>query len=225
MNHAFHVTQIPAIPIPLLGRVLPALVRLWRRHASAEEAHRDTWEFAVPGQFLTSFGLSRHEIDWLLNAEFIVVRRSQGNDIGTPLHGVSLEGLDVVISEFAATLVASINDACEVDLERGNSGVTVKPYWDAARRELWFDGILLKRFKKPGPNQELILAAFERQGWPKRIDDPLPFKADISPVDRLHDAVKRLTRSLDVPLVKFGGDGKGSGARWRPVSPPPEDGI
>ena len=32
----------------------------------------------------------------------------------------------------------------------------------------------MKQFKVPSPTQESILAAFEEEGWPAAIDDPLP---------------------------------------------------
>src|SRR5262249_44432444 len=48
-----------------------------------------------------------------------------------------------------------------------------RPKWDADRRELWYGAVLCKRYRRPAPNQEKILAAFEEDGWPGRIDDPL----------------------------------------------------
>jgi hypothetical protein len=33
---------------------------------------------------------------------------------------------------------------------------------------------VVKEFKLPAPNQETILTAFQEEGWPPRIDDPLP---------------------------------------------------
>jgi hypothetical protein len=92
-----------------------------------------------------------------------------------------------------------------------------KPQWDAQRRELRFQGVVVKRFRKPAPNQELILAAFEESGWPPRIDDPLPPHSDIPPTDRLHDTLGRLNRTLRNPLIRFGGDGGGEGIYWRPA--------
>jgi hypothetical protein len=90
------------------------------------------------------------------------------------------------------------------------------PRWDG--HELRFLGVLVKRFKKTAPNQEALLDEFESRRWPRQVEDPLPHIEDVSPVDRLHDAIKRLNRSLDVPLLHFGGNGKGTGVYWRSVT-------
>ena len=67
---------------------------------------------------------------------------------------------------------------------------------------------LIKEFKVPAKNQELILAAFEEQNWPEGIDDPLPPSGEIEPKRRLHDAIIRLNRSHKKRLIRFGGNGK-----------------
>jgi hypothetical protein len=36
-----------------------------------------------------------------------------------------------------------------------------KPHWQSARRELWLGDALIKRFRRPAPNQEMVLAVFE----------------------------------------------------------------
>lgn len=229
MNHSFRFDEPASIPTPMLRRVLPAMVQLWRRYACAQAAQRDAWEFALPGTSLTGMGLGPEEVRWLVRAEYVLLRPSRTCPRAATAQRLSawssLEEVEVVIGESGAALVESILNACELDVIPGkhDEKYASKPRWDAERRELWFDGVLVKRFRKPGPNQELILAAFERQGWRKRIDDPLPHDEDISPVDRLHDAAKRLTASLAVPLLKFGGDGKGTGVCWRSLAPPPQD--
>ena len=64
-------------------------------------------------------------------------------------------------------------------------------------------------------DQVLILAAFEEEGWPDRIDDPLPPLRDINPKCRLHDTIKWLNRNQEIRLLQFSGDGKGQGVRWK----------
>jgi hypothetical protein len=61
------------------------------------------------------------------------------------------------------------------------------------------------------------------QGWPARIDNPLPYEAGIDAVERLHDAIKHLNRSLRRSLLHFGGDGKGLGVFWREEPFPLQD--
>jgi hypothetical protein len=54
------------------------------------------------------------------------------------------------------------------------STANARPRWDQAARILWYRGRIVKCFGRPSPNVELIFAAFEEQGWPPCIDDPLP---------------------------------------------------
>ena len=91
------------------------------------------------------------------------------------------------------------------------------PSWDRDRPELRWGNTVVKRFKVPAPNQELILAAFQEDGWPVRIDDPLPPHPELDPKRRLHDTINSLNRSQKLPLIRFLGDGSGQGVRWCPV--------
>ena len=66
------------------------------------------------------------------------------------------------------------------------------PYWCSEKRELVLAGRLVKRFRVPSPNQETVLAAFQEEAWPIRIDDPLPVHSDIVQKRRLQDTIKSL---------------------------------
>ena len=94
-----------------------------------------------------------------------------------------------------------------------------KPCWHRTRRELWLDRVVVKRFRVPAQNQEVILCAFEEDGWPAQIDDPLPSKAGVDPHVRLHDAVNRLNRAQTNPLLRFHGNGSGTGISWKLCRP------
>lgn len=91
-----------------------------------------------------------------------------------------------------------------------------KPTWDPNRRELRFRGQVVKRYRVPAPNQELILAAFEEDGWPDSIDDPLPPVPDIEPRRRLQATVKSLNRCQAVEMLRFHGNG-GERVLWGQV--------
>src|SRR5262249_47180476 len=92
--------------------------------------------------------------------------------------------------------------------------VGVKPCWDPRRRELSLHGTVIKRFRVPAPNQEVILGAFEEEGWPDHIDDPPPVRGDIDPRTRLHDAINRLNGRQVHRLLRFSGNGNGDGVSW-----------
>jgi hypothetical protein len=96
----------------------------------------------------------------------------------------------------------------------GTTHVALKPSWDSARRELSLNGTAVKRFRVRAPNQEVILSAFEEEGWPDHIDDPLPVSGDIDPPTRLHDAINRLNGRQIHRLIRFSGNGTGTGIAW-----------
>jgi hypothetical protein len=88
------------------------------------------------------------------------------------------------------------------------------PKWDRDRQELKIGSIVIKRFRVPAANQEAILAAFEEEGWPVRIDDPLSPHGEKSPKRRLQETIKSLNRNQKRPILRFLGDGSGQGVRW-----------
>ncbi len=93
--------------------------------------------------------------------------------------------------------------------------LTGLPKWDSDRRELSLDGVILKHFRRAAPNQERLLQAFEEDGWPHEIDDPLPRTNGVLPGERLRETIKRLNRSVAPRLIRFGGDGSGQRVVWR----------
>lgn len=88
------------------------------------------------------------------------------------------------------------------------------PKWDRDRQELRLGLIVVKQFKVPAANQETILAVFEEESWPARIDDPLSSHPEQSPKRRLQETIKSLNRNQKRPLIRFLGDGSGEGVRW-----------
>ncbi len=94
-----------------------------------------------------------------------------------------------------------------------------RPTWDDDRKELWFGPHVIKRFKFQSPNQETILIVFHEEGWPAKIDDPLPPVPNQTSRQRLHDAIKNLNRHRLNRTIRFAGDGTGEGVRWERVEP------
>ena len=76
---------------------------------------------------------------------------------------------------------------------------------------------MVKTYRLPSPTQETVLGAFQEEGWPRRIDDPLPPKAEQDPKTRLHNTIKRLNRCQQHKVLHFFGDGTGTGICWRYV--------
>jgi hypothetical protein len=59
-----------------------------------------------------------------------------------------------------------------------------------------------------------VLAAFAEEGWPPRIDDPLPPCGEPTPKNRLRFTIRRLNAYQQQPLIRFFADGTGQGVRW-----------
>jgi hypothetical protein len=89
------------------------------------------------------------------------------------------------------------------------------PYWDAKKHELWLDGAVVKQYFQDAPNQWMILAAFQEEGWPSVISDPLPGDQDQNVKERLHQTIRNLNRAQKNRLIHFGGNGTGDGIIWR----------
>jgi hypothetical protein len=86
------------------------------------------------------------------------------------------------------------------------------PRWDKGKRELRFGATLCKTYEKPAPQQEKILDAFEEEGWPRRIDDPLDD-------GKLAETIKSLQEALRGKPITFRRDGTKEGICWIENSP------
>ncbi len=121
-----------------------------------------------------------------------------------------------VASEFNSLWNGSLRDGSLRDgsLWNGAAVHSRKPYWDLESRTLRLNSIIVKRFRWRAVNQEAVLCAFQEEGWPSRIDDPLPPDPELVTKRRLADTIKCLNRKQSKPLVHFRGDGTGEGIVW-----------
>jgi hypothetical protein len=171
--------------------------------------------------------LRPEELLWLLKKNVLQLWRE--NSTNTPQdpsssnRGVKFPaGACVVITDFGREIVEQCLTTQELDrsssspipLSGSPAEKSVRPAWDTERHELSCAGKIVKKFKWRATNQEAILAAFEEDGWPAHIDDPLPQQADIDPKRRLADAIKSLNRHQKSSLIRFCGDGTGEGVLW-----------
>jgi len=202
---------------------------LLQAHDYAHDLGCDVWDFAVEISNLLASGLTHSDLRWLVRRDCV----EHGHE--TTLagqRGRSFQcGGDLTFSDrtcFVLTLAGTIfarkalvehepSSPGEPDSppsERMPWSTSTRPQWDATRQQLRLNGTLMKEFRRPSPNQETVLAAFEEEGWPPRIDDPLPPEPHIDPKRRLQDTIKSLNRSQKKQIVRFMGDGSGQGVRW-----------
>lgn len=197
--------------------------------AYAADVGSDARQFAMDLAELQDAGLQPRDLRWLLAKGYVL--RVEGNADASarpdPSRGRAgfdpadrfvatkrgldfwAEGLRSLGKDDDETVVAVIGpkDAIRPDSE-------MRPYWDSVRRELRVGGTVVKRFRQPSPLQELVLTVFQEEGWPQRIADPLPRRAEQLPKRRLHDTIRSLNLNQSVPLLRFGGDGTGEGIMW-----------
>ena len=105
-----------------------------------------------------------------------------------------------------------------VRLSKGNgTSMFALPSWDPERKVLSVNKTIVKQFKWSAQNQEAVLCVFEEEGWPARIDDPLPPHPEQCSKRRLSDTIKCLNRKQNTPILHFRGDGTGEGIIWELV--------
>jgi hypothetical protein len=90
----------------------------------------------------------------------------------------------------------------------------LKPCFNREQRLFTWGEHLLKRFRQPCANQEIILCTGEELHWPDWFDDPLPRRKGHNPKVRLHDTIKDLNRRQLGYLIHFKGDGTGMRVGW-----------
>ncbi len=94
------------------------------------------------------------------------------------------------------------------------STAELKPKWDRESRMFVVGEHLVKHFRVPSPNQAAVLNAFQEEGWPRVVDDPLPPLHDQEPKRRLRDTIKCLNQHQVVRVIRFRGDGTGQRVSW-----------
>lgn len=201
-------------------KVFQKLSRAWQYSV---ECQRSRWDFAVELLNLDQDGVSHETLRWLIGKGLIEhgVESKDHQGIGRSFAspgGFTFSGRScfVVTEDGLAWQSGHGAPAISNDHQHATpaSPAQRSPRWDDQRHELWLGSVLVKRFKWKAANQESVLAAFEEEGWPSRIDDPLSPVADTDPKRRLSDAIKCLNRKQANPLIRFSGDGTGEGVLW-----------
>ena len=230
------VGPIASPQISLDQRSLAALRHLLEAASFARELARDPWDFAVEIQTFRDLGLTNNDFRRLVCSGLVEhqqevtaigdTRRVFQPDrplsfSGSACFVLSPQGLAYVLGglislespppgeEHEAAIVPPL-----VNGDVPGKGRERFPTWDRERQELRLGNIVIKQFKVPALNQERVLSAFEEEGWPVHIDDPLPPHPEQDPKRRLHDTIISLNRNQKNRLIHFSGNGNGQGVRW-----------
>ena len=238
--------ELPAAPLALSSRLQAVLSVFLEAHDYAQDLRLDSWDFAVELSTLRPLGLTDSDCRWLAGKGLIEcgfeltlagderrsyrqcthLKRTKRTCLILTSAGVIAAGGEAPV-EVRHEQVSMVADSADrsphwtgsfPELIAAASISEPKPTWDRDRQQLRLGKVIVKQFKVPAANQEAVLAAFQEEDWPVRIDDPLSPKPDQDPKCRLHDTINSLNRNQKRPLVRFLGDGSGQGVRWEFVS-------
>ena len=215
-------------------KISAALAFVYQAWKYARQLDRDLWDFAVEIRVLEGRGLSPKDCHGLVTKGYA---RQAPVEAGADDDGDALDRRDrIALPQLCCFMLSEVGTQRALStLGRGAASVErvlpadglwpiasapvcraqwPVPCWDFKLRELQVAGRLVKRFRVPSPNQETILAAFQEEGWPELIDDPLPPKSGKDSKRRVHDTIKNLNRHQATRLLRFCGDGTGKRIRW-----------
>lgn len=224
------VLKPPALSAPIRA----AFVQLLEAHQLARASGHDDLDFAAEITNLTELGITPSVLRWLVCRGYAKCLREVTQPTDKQRHFEPVDNLALgpqscfVLSRKGMLLAHSISELQGIepdddgDPDDSDSSDHAQPangsvlLWDAKRRELRMNQKLVKRFRVPAPNQEAVLAAFQEEGWPNCIDDPLPPKGDQDPKRRLHDTIKALNRKhcQRPSMIRFLGNGTGENIVW-----------
>jgi hypothetical protein len=218
--------------LPDSSRVRSALAQLREAAAFADVCAKDIWEFAVEHHSLRRLGLTVSECRWLI----LKGLATHARDISTadadrrtfePLCNLALPpGTCFVITpggmaEIDGLLTAEAwpipvrKPECGLSLAPGNGRVRkLAPTWDPDCQQLRVARTIVKQFRLPAPDQEVVLAAFQESQWPSRIEDPFAPKPNQDSKQRLHRTINALNGNQRRPSIRFLSDEKGEGVQW-----------
>jgi len=228
MEQALGCVNASAASLP--PRLRSALCLLLQAWDYAEDCQRDAWDFAVEIQRLRQQGLTHSDLRWLLCKG--LTKHGTENTLPADKERSFRPGASLAFAGKTCFILTTtgLSTARQIAQDRWRSdqlladyshhnGVgtdrALVPQWDSGCRELRWASQLVKRYRLPAPNQELILTALEEEDWPPCIDDPLPRQPGQDPKQRLHDTIKNLNRHQVHRLLVFKGDGTGEGVQWR----------
>ena len=210
-----------------LTRLQREALRLLHHASEAASAQaRDIWQFAVEIGQLYAAGLDNTDLRQLLCLGYLehaweCTTGRSGQRIFLPLKTLVLPKRTCFVltpkgRDAASRLTVEKSRTVGVPSE-AHCSLKEMPRWDRECRQLWWQAYLIKEFRRPAVNQETVLAALEEEGWPARMDDPLPQTPGIDPKIRLHDTIKSLNRHHLQSIICFRGDGSGAGVGWMMV--------
>jgi hypothetical protein len=216
----------------LAPRIKTALMALLEAIDYGQDLERTAWDFAIELSCLRRMKLSNSDLRWLVGRELVdhAIEITTTGDAERSFRQpprlmfckracfvLTVSGMALareIAGRENARRHAEIHEPADQPLLTISHPSPLTPTWDRNRQELKVGQMVVKRFRVPAANQEAILAAFEEEHWPARIDDPLPPHREQSSKRRLQETIKSLNRNQKKSMIRFLGDGSGQGVLW-----------
>jgi hypothetical protein len=177
--------------------LLAALGLLMEPYERAEERHVSVWNVAATRQALNSQGLTDDLLLRLLEQDLVDQRLDK-----------------VVLTARGAAVARGRCDPGQGLKGPHVLGKLIVPFYDGDLRTLSYEGRLVKRLRQQADLQEIVLRAFQRQGWPRALKNPLP-KDSMVPVEtRLHYAIRGLMNAQKEARIRFFRNGTACTICW-----------
>jgi hypothetical protein len=198
-----------------------ALQNLASAYGYACDAECDPWQFAVEISLLNANGVSMGTLRWLVMKGYV----EHAFEITRPNNTLRKfrPGRNLAFNEQTCFVITDAglsppNGTPAIgEPGRFSEAESVLPHWDREARILCVGRQIVKQYRVPSPNQEAVLAAFQEEGWPKFIHDPLSPAAEQPPKQRLRETIRGLNTNQKNALVRFRGDGTGERVGWEVV--------
>jgi hypothetical protein len=230
-------TTTPVIQVvpEFTAEIERALRLLLQSVECATDIGANIWQFAIESPTIYRSGVTVNQCRWLVTKGLLqhaVETTTELSDQRSFQHAPNLAfptGTCFVLTEDGISLARrmvrhqrrSERMHRRVLQEPQNGGLgkqfadSLTPLWDPDRQQLRVGATLVKQFKVPACNQELVLTVFQEESWRPRIDDPLPPRPGQDPNQRLRDTVKSLNGNQKERLLRFYVDREKPGVRWK----------
>jgi hypothetical protein len=216
-----------ATPGEFLSFLLAYMELLVARWA-ASDSRRDPRRHAVPLKCFRAKGIGEPVLLWMIYQAHVehlraVPRSARGRPKPQAVDSLRIgEASAFSLTEAGEAFAERFLDDVLVPAENGAFRAAwdllflgpLPPHYDKEDRVFAWGRHVLKCFRQPSVNQELVLRAAQEQGWPVWFDDPLPRVSGTNPKTRLHDTTKDLNRRQAESLIHFKGDGSGRRIGW-----------
>ena len=212
-----------------LEELRAGLAVLLEAYEWAHNSGLDPWQFSVTLDQIQHVGFSNAHLSWLICRGFLehlyeFTPPGDKDRLFRDLARLNFRKRSRFILNAAGAAFAgpicrkedSVKQSAEETHEAApGNGRGSKPEWDRERLQLTFNGELLMQLTLRARNLLCILDIFQEEGWPPRIDDPIPSTKRGNVKHRLRAAIERLNKNLLFPSIRFSGDGSGESICWK----------